>query len=256
MAVQLVSTGRRCERRARFVDYHRTRSRDLRDRLVRRHLPLARRLAYRFARRGIPIDDLYQVASIGLIHAVERFDPTRGVPFDVFASPTILGEIRHHFRDRSWDLRVPRRLQNLHLAVEATVEQLRVRLCRAPTVAELARAIGVGEEEIVEAIEAGAVYNTAPLAEDRPEDRPGPPDAPDDPLRVEDPWLTAAVDRLLIATVIDELAPRRRLIVRLYFWEGLSQDAIAERLGLSQMHVSRLLRASLAQLRGLLEDDE
>ncbi|HET8930350.1 MAG TPA: sigma-70 family RNA polymerase sigma factor, partial [Acidimicrobiales bacterium] len=117
MQLQLVSTQRRHERRARFIDYHRSGNPDLRDRLVRRHLPLARRLAARYARRGVPAEDLFQVASIGLIHAVDRYDPRRGIAFDVFATPTILGEIKHHFRDRSWDLRVPRRVQDRYLAI-------------------------------------------------------------------------------------------------------------------------------------------
>lgn len=263
---------RRHERRARFVDYRRSRSADLRDRLVRRHLPLARRIAMRFVRRGIPLDDLHQVASIGLIHAVDRFDPGRGVPFDAFAVPTIVGEIKHHFRDRSWDVHVSRRLQELHLRVNATVDHLAGELGRSPTVPEISAAVDASVEEVVEAIEAGAAYSAASLyspttaadtavAVSMEWRSPRPPrrgPSVDDLLTVDDPWLISAVDRVLVGDLLANLPERERRVVEMRYWEHCSQEAIARRLGISQMHVSRLLRRSLEKLRDTitLEDDE
>lgn len=256
MQLQLVATPPGHERRARFVDYHRSGSPDLRDRLVRRHLPLARSLARRFARRGIPLDDLNQVASIGLIQAVDRFDPDRGVPFESFATPTIIGEIKHHFRDRSWDLRVPRRVRDLHLRVNAAIDRATGQFGRSPTVAELAAMVGVAEEEVVEAIDAGAVYHTRPMS------LSAVPNGADlkrrlpESLLAEDPRFDAAEARLVVHGLLGDLPPREELIVRMYYWDRASQDAIAARLGVSQMHVSRLLRQSLERLRdGLGVDD-
>jgi len=255
MPLQLVSTGRRPERRARFVDYHRNGSPDLRERLVKRHLPLARRLAARFARRGVPYEDLYQVASIGLIHAVDRFDPGRGIPFDVYAAPTIVGEIKHHFRDRSWDLRVPRRVQDLHLAVNTAVERLSAQLGRSPTIGELARAVGAADEDVVEAIDAGGAFNTRPILSAVPgNDDDRRPDA-DVMLAVDDAALDGVEDRLMIARLVEESPPREALILRMYFWDRRSQAVIAERLGISQMHVSRLLRRSIDRMRARLAID-
>lgn len=253
MQAQLVT--RRHERRARFVDYHRSGSPDLRDRLVRRHLPLAKRVASRFARRGVPFEDLYQVASIGLIQAVERFDPARGIPFPAFAAPTIVGEIKHHFRDRAWDLRVPRRLQDLLLAVNAAVERLTTQLGRSPSIAELARAVGAAEEDVIAAIDAGGAFNARSM------DAPG--GSRDEHVSLElggilgsdDPMFASVEDRLLVARLLGELPARQALIVHLSYWDRLSQDEIAERLGISQMHVSRLLRRSISQLRTICDVD-
>lgn len=255
MQLQLVSTQRRHERRARFIDYHRSGSPDLRDRLVRRHLPLARRLARRYARRGVPADDLFQVASIGLIHAVDRYDPRRGIPFDVYATPTILGEIKHHFRDRAWDLRVPRGVQDRYLAVNVAIEGLNAQLGRAPSISELARSLGAADEEIVEAIEAGGAYNARPIIETGSATGALVQGVESECLLVDDPRFAATEDRLVITELIADLEPREQLIVRLYYWKGMSQDAIAARLGISQMHVSRLLRRSIARLHDLLESD-
>jgi RNA polymerase sigma-B factor len=238
------------------VDYHRNGSPDLRERLVKRHLPLARRLAARFARRGVPYDDLYQVASIGLIHAVDRFDPERGIPFDVYAAPTIVGEIKHHFRDRSWDLRVPRRVQELHLAVNAAIERLATQLGRSPTIGELAQAVGAADEDIVEAIDAGGAFNTQPILGAAPGSDDGPRHGADAILGSDDGSLDGVEDRLMITRLIDECPPREALILRMYFWDRRSQSLIAERLGISQMHVSRLLRRSIERMRVAFETDE
>ncbi len=256
MPLQLVSTGRRPERRARFADYHRSGSPDLRDRLVRRHLPLARRLAARFVRRGVPYDDLYQVASIGLIHAVDRFDPERGIPFDVYAAPTIVGEIKHHFRDRSWDLRVPRRVQDLHLAVNAAVERLAPQLGRSPTIGELAQAVGAADEDVVEAMDAGGAFNTRPIVAAASPNHDELRHEAGAILGADDASLLGVEDRLTISRLMEELPPREALILRMYFWDRRSQALIAERLGISQMHVSRLLRRSIERMRAAFEAAE
>lgn len=239
------------DRRARFVDYRRTRRSDLRDRLVRRHMPLAERIAGRYRHRGVPYDDLVQTASVGLIHAVDRFDPDRGVPFEAFASPTITGEIKRHFRDRAWDLRVPRRLQEHYLAVNAAIDRLSQRGAGTPTVEEIARTVGLAAEEVVEAFEVGVAFNADSLA--RPwGDDDGATLA--DVVHTDDAWVFAAVDRLLVDDLMDLLPAREQLIVHMRFWDGLSQSAIAQRLSISQMHVSRLLRRSYDRLRDVLGD--
>lgn len=249
MTMPILLPDGRVERRARFVDYRRTGRSDLRDRLVRRHLPLAERIAGRFRRRGIAYDDLVQTASVGLIHAVDRFDPDRGVPFEAFASPTIAGEIKKHFRDRAWELQVPARVKGRYVAVNRTIEQLTQRHGRAPTVDEVARQVGFGREKVVEALDAGAAYRADSLA--RPRGTDGTMTLADT-VGDEDTWLFDVVDRLLVEELLGTLAEREQLILHLRFWDGMSQAAIAARLGVSQMHVSRLLRRSYERLRGVL----
>lgn len=251
MAMHWAWADGRVERRARFVDYRRTGSAELRDRLVRRHMPLAERIAGRFQRRGVAYDDLVQTASVGLIHAVDRYDPDRGVPFEAFASPTITGEIKRHFRDRGWELRVPRRLKQRYLTVNAVVERLTQQRGQAPTVTEVATMARLSVEEVVEALEAGTAYTTQSLARPRSVEGTG---TLEDTLGAVDPRLFAAVDQVLVDDLLGLLPPREQLIVHLRFWDELSQRAIAERLGISQMHVSRLLRRSYARLREVLED--
>lgn len=236
----------RDERLERFVELRRTGCPKLRDELVAQHLMLARHLASRFANRGVPFDDLFQVASVGLVNAVDRFDPTYGSPFAAFAAPTILGEIKRHFRDRAWDLRVPRRLQELHLELHAVIGRLTQELGHSPSVGELAAATRSSEEEIVEAIEAGRAFNTSSIdgatslrAELEIEYA----------LHEDDAAMEQVDERLLVAEVIETLPPRDRLIVRLRYWERLSQSEIANRLGISQMHVSRLLSRCHDQLQ-------
>ncbi len=233
-------------RHARFVELQDTGDPALRDELVHAHLLLARHLASRFANRGVPFEDLFQVASLGLVHAVDRFDPSMGVPFGAFATPTILGEIKRHFRDRSWDLRIPRRMQELHLEVNAVVGQLTQELGRSPTVGELAAATRSSDEEVVEAIEAGRAFNVSTI---EPSSTARPSSEVERALLTDDMNLQNAEVRLLVERLLSTLAPREQLIMRLRFWEHLSQDEIARRLGISQMHVSRLLARSLAALQ-------
>lgn len=234
------------DRLERFAELRRTGDDGLRDELVAQHLSLARHLASRFANRGVPFEDLFQVASMGLVHAVDRFDPAFGTSFGAFAAPTILGEIKRHFRDRAWDLRVPRRLQELHLELNAMIGTLTQDLGRSPTIRELAAAARASEEEVVEAVEAGRAFNARSIDLASPQ---CPSAEVERALRQVDTALERADERLLVAHLLDTLEPRERLIMRLRYWERLSQAEIAQRLGISQMHVSRLLARSLARFQ-------
>jgi len=240
--------------RQRFRDLKDTGDRAIRDELIEAHLRLAEHLARRFNNRGVPLEDLVQVASLGLVKAVERFEPERGLEFSTFATPTIVGELKRHFRDKGWAVRVPRRIQELHVEVNSLVGTLTQRLGRSPTIEELARASGTSEEEVLEAMEAAQAYRSTSI------DAPG---GGEDPglglagrLGDEDSNLFAAENRMLVETLIDTLPKREQLIMRLRFYESMTQSQIAARLGISQMHVSRLLARSLAQLRSHLEQDD
>jgi RNA polymerase sigma-B factor len=233
-----------------WVEFASTRDPVLRDKLISENLGLARRLAHRFAHRGQSYDDLAQVASIALIKAVDRYDPERNVKFSTFATGTIIGELKRHFRDRGWAVRAPRRVQELYLELGTTIETLGHQLGRSPTVPELARATGSSEEAIVEAIEAGQGYRSASL------------DAPvvggatlGDTLSTEDAAAALVEQRSVLEPALALLPERNRDIVKLRFIDGLTQSEIAIRIGISQMHVSRLLATSLAQLREAFADD-
>jgi len=237
--------------RQRFRDFEATGDRAIRDELIEAHLRLAEHLARRFNNRGVPLEDLVQVASLGLVKAVERFEPERGLEFSTFATPTIVGELKRHFRDKGWAVRVPRRIQELHVEVNSLVGTMTQRLGRSPTIEELARASSTSEEEVLEAMEAAQAYRSASI------------DAPtggDDSslglagqLGDEDINLFAAENRMLVTSLVDTLPKREQLIMRLRFYEGMTQSQIADRLDISQMHVSRLLARSLGQLRDRLE---
>ena len=222
--------------------------------VLERHLPLVRALASRYAGRGEPIDDLVQVGSIGLVLALKRFDTARGVPFKSFAIPTIVGEIRRHFRDRAWALHVPRGLKELSLRVTRTAEQLTAELGRSPTVAELARAINVGEDEIVDALDIANAYSTRSIHETQFDD--GEDDSYREALGQTDPGFVEVEESAVVEAGLAALDARSRRIVELRFFDGRTQSEIAAELGISQMHVSRLLRQSLELMRGRLEDQE
>jgi RNA polymerase sigma-B factor len=227
-----------------WVEFASTRDPSLREKLITENLGLARRLAHRFAHRGQSYDDLAQVASIALIKAVDRFDPERNVKFSTFATGTIIGELKRHFRDRGWAVRAPRRVQELYLELGTTIESLGHELGRSPTVPELARATDASEESIVEAIEAGQGYRSASL------DAPAVGGATlGDSLSSEDSATALVEERSVLEPALALLPERNREIVRLRFLDGLTQSEIATRIGISQMHVSRLLSTSLAQLR-------
>jgi RNA polymerase sigma-B factor len=226
----------------RFREYKRTRDRELRNALVERHIELARALARRFANRNEPLDDLEQVAMLGVLKAVERFDPERGTPFAVFAVPTVLGELRRHFRDHGWMVRVPRRIQNLHLHMGALVTELAQRLGRSPTVQELAEAAGVEQEDVLEALEAANCYRPSALV--------GSTTGADPAERVGliDDDLASADDRVSLLPLLEQLPPQQQRIIYLRYFEDMTQGEIAQEMGVSQMQVSRLLARSLSEL--------
>jgi len=236
-----------------FVEYRATGDRALRNQLVEEHVRLAEFLARRFAQRGEPIDDLRQVALLGLLKAVERFDPDRGVQFSSFATPTILGELKRHFRDRGWAVRVPRRIQELNLQLSETVATLSQDLGRSPTPAEIAQRAGVREEDVLESMEAGSLYRLASLDAKWSDDDSN---SPGQQLGELDAELMGVDDRVTVAALLSRLPAREQRIVYLRFFEGLTQSEIAESVGLSQMHVSRLLVQSLRALGSEVESPE
>lgn len=218
-----------------------------RDALVTLHLPLVQFLARRFRDRGEPLEDLVQVGTIGLIKAVDRFDPERGVEFSTYATPTIVGEIKRHFRDKGWAIRVPRHLQELRLALTKATEELTHEMLRAPTVHELAAHLSISDDEVLQGLECGRAYNTQsidPLLD---------PDDDDVPLAAivgsVDPALERAEDRHALRPLMEKLPERERRMIEMRFFGNMTQTEIAEQLGISQMHVSRLLTRTLAGLR-------
>ena len=225
----------------------------LRDELVEIHLPLVEYLARRFRNRGEPLDDLVQVATIGLIKSVDRFDLERGVEFSTYATPTIVGEIKRHFRDKGWAIRVPRRLQELKLALTKATSELSQKNGRAPTVGELATFLGLSDEEILEGLESANAYSAVSL--DAPDGGDDDSPAVADSLGMVDEALEGVEYRESLKPLLEKLPPREKKILMLRFFGGMTQSQIAGELGISQMHVSRLLARTLAQLReGLLAD--
>ncbi|AQT81272.1 RNA polymerase subunit sigma [Mycolicibacterium litorale] len=223
-----------------------------RDRIVERCLPLADHIARRFDGRGEPRDDLVQVARVGLVNAVIRFDVETGSDFVSFAVPTIMGEVRRHFRDNSWSVKVPRRLKELHLRLGTATSELSQRLGRAPTASELAEELGMEREEVVEGLVAGSSYNTLSIdsgGSGSDEDAP----AIVDTLGDVDLSLDQIENREALRPLLAALPERERTVLLLRFFESLTQTQIAERVGISQMHVSRLLAKSLTRLRDQLE---
>jgi RNA polymerase sigma-B factor len=212
---------------------------EARNELVTAHLGLARSLARRFAGRGEPLEDLEQVAYEGLAKAVERFDPERGTSFAAFAVPTVVGEIKRHFRDHTWATKVPRAAKELATRLASATETLSSRLGRSPRVSELAEELGVPEETVIEALDARAAYRPTSLSTPTGQDEGR---TLEDSLGTDDRGYTQAEARLTVRRLLEELPPRERRILELRFFEELSQDEIAVRIGISQMHVSRLLR--------------
>src|SRR4051794_29885155 len=218
----------------------------LRDRAIEAWLPLARHLAHRYSGRGEPTDDLVQTATVGLIKAVDKFDPERGVDFAGYAIPTIIGEIKRHFRDRTWSIRVPRRLQELRLAITQANATLSHVLNRPPLVADVAAHLGITEEEVLEGLEGARAYNTTSLS--TPIGAEGGTEL-SDTLGGEDHEYELADIRATLAPALETLDDRERRIVVLRFYGNLTQSQIAEQVGISQMHVSRLLARALSKLR-------
>jgi len=230
----------------KFLEYRRTRDRALRNELVEDHMRLAEFLARRFAHRGEALDDLRQVALVGLLKAVERFEPERGLQFSSFAMPTIVGELKRHFRDRGWAVRVPRRVQELHLELDRTIATLSQELGRPPTPREIADRAGVQEEDVLESMEASSLYRLPSIDAFRGGDDPS--TAPAERLGDLDPEMDAVDNRIAVSELLSVLPEREQRIVYLRFFEGLTQSEIAEHVGISQMHVSRLLVRSLETL--------
>lgn len=238
---------------ARLLEASRAGDDEARERLVNRYLPLVRSLASRYAGRGEPLEDLVQVGSIGLLLAIERFDLERGVQFTTYAVPTIVGEIQRHFRDRAWALHVPRRMKELSVRLTRTVGTMTAELGRAPTIAELAQAVGTEEDEIVEALETSHAFSTRSLSQPLGASA-GEDETMQDLLGVDEAGYGEVEDGVLVETGLAALDARERRIVELRFFEGLTQSEIAARIGISQMHVSRLLRRALHTMRGRLQD--
>lgn len=237
-----------------FRQLRKTGDPELRAELARLHLPLVEYLAKRFKDRGEPLDDLVQVGSVGLLKAIDRFDLERGVEFSTYATPTIVGELKRYFRDKGWAVRVPRRLQELSLRLNKVVAQLTQDLGRSPTVPEIAQQVGVSEEEVLEALESGQAYSTTSL------DAPAGNEEEDTPQRLERMGEDdVALDNLeyfaSLAPLIEQLPQREREILYLRFFRGMTQSRIADQVGISQMHVSRLLTRILEFLREGMDND-
>ena len=234
-----------------FARYRQTHDRELRNELIEHHVELAESLARRYARRGEPFDDLRQVALVGLLKAVERFDADHGSAFVSFAVPTIRGELRRHFRDHGWAIKVPRRLQELRLEFDTLTSRVGHELGRSPTLAELAEAADTTVETVIQAMEVTEMYRLRSI--DRPPTAGGSRTAADR-LGGADPDLAGTEARVLLRGLLEELPTRDRRIVYLRYFEQMTQAEIAEMVGLSQMHVSRLLSRSLATLASLCTD--
>ncbi len=222
-----------------------------RERIVERCLPLADHIARRFDGRGEPREDLVQVARVGLVNAINRFDVETGSDFVSFAVPTIMGEVRRHFRDNSWSVKVPRRLKELHLRLGAATAELSQRLGRAPTASELAEELDMDREEVIEGLVAGSSYNTLSIDSGGEGDEDAP--AIVDTLGDVDDGLDQIENRETLRPLLAQLPERERTVLLLRFFESMTQTQIAERVGVSQMHVSRLLAKSLARLRDQLQ---
>ncbi len=226
--------------------YHEGGDTGAREQLIQRHLPLVRSLARRYAGRGEALEDIEQVGAIGLIKAIDRFELERDVSLATYATPNVVGEIKRHFRDKGWAIRVPRALQELNASMSGAIERLTVKLSRSPSIGEIAEELETTPEHVLEALEVGSAYSTVSLS-----GGPG-GDEELDPLETigeEDEGFQRSEDRAALAPALQRLPPREREILRMRFEEGLPQTQIAQRVGLSQMHVSRLIRKSLAEMR-------
>jgi RNA polymerase sigma-B factor len=267
-AAELNGNGTETERRARDAEYEHLvpllaeyaaldpedpRREGMRDRLVTGYLPVAQHIARRFSHRGEPLDDLVQVATVGLINAVDRFQPDRGSDFFSFAIPTISGEVRRHFRDQGWSMRVPRRLKDMHVSINAVVAELSQGLGRAPRPSEIAARLGVPTSEVLEGLEAAQAYRSSSLDEMLNSTDGGA--TLGELLGEADAELERVEYQQALEPLLSELPQRERTILMLRFFGNMTQTQIADRVGISQMHVSRLLAQTLVRLRQRLEAD-
>jgi RNA polymerase sigma-B factor len=235
--------------------YHEEGDLHAREKLIEQYMSLVRSLARRYSYRGEQLEDLVQIGAIGLIKAIDRFDLERGVELTTYATPNIIGEIKRHFRDKGWAVRVPRGLQELNVQLSRLMEQLTVQLSRSPTIPELAKASGSTEEEVLEALESGRAYSSLSLSTG------GGGDGEDDldPLESigsEEQQYEVSENRAVLAPGFKALDERERMILQLRFFDGLTQSQIAQQVGISQMHVSRLIRRSLEKIREEIASDE
>jgi RNA polymerase sigma-B factor len=241
------------EDRRLLTRYHREGDPAAREQLVTRFLPLARQLARRYQRGGEQLDDLVQVASLGLLKAIDRFDPARETAFSSFAVPTILGELKRHFRDKGWSVRVPRDLQELAVKVDRVGDEMSRELGRAPTPTEIAERTSTTLEQVLEAREASAAYRAVSLDRPRTDDEDE-SESYADAMGADDPGFRLAEAAATVERLMQVLTDREREVLRLRFEEDLTQSEIGERVGVSQMHVSRLIRQSIARLRDEAEE--
>jgi RNA polymerase sigma-B factor len=225
-----------------------------REQLLERYLPLARRLARRYGRAEEPMDDLVQVASLGLLKAIDRFDASREVVFSSYAVPTILGELKRHFRDRTWSVRVPRDLQELVLQVDRAVSALSLDEGRSPSVGDIARQLEISEEQVLEALEAAGAYRASSLDAPRSVQGEETDESMGDALGIDEKGFERAEERATLEPLFARISSRERLVLELRFGEDLTQAEIGERIGVSQMQVSRLIRQALARLRVGLDE--
>jgi RNA polymerase sigma-B factor len=235
--------------------YHEQGDLQAREQLIEQYMSLVRSLARRYAYRGEQFDDLVQIGAIGLIKAIDRFDVNRGVELTTYATPNIIGEIKRHFRDRSWAVRVPRGLQELNVQVSKLIEQLTVELSRSPTIPELAQAAGVEEEAVLEALESGRAHSSLSLSQGTGQEDGDEIDPLESLGKIEHEY-EVSEDRAVLAPGFRVLDPRERTILHLRFFEGLTQSQIAQQVGISQMHVSRLIRRALEKIREEIAAEE
>src|SRR5512132_3645986 len=235
--------------------YHEEGDLQAREQLIEQYMSLVRSLARRYSYRGEQLEDLVQIGAIGLIKAIDRFDLNRGVELTTYATPNIIGEIKRHFRDKGWSVRVPRGLQELNVQLSRLVEQLTVQLGRSPTIPELAKAAEVSDEEVLEALESGRAYSSLSLSAGPGQDEDGDLD-PLESLGTEEHEYEVSEDRAILEPGFRVLEERERTILHLRFFKGLTQSQIAQEVGISQMHVSRLIRRSLEKIREEIAADE
>ena len=237
-----------------FYRYKQKGDTDARDQLIVNHLNLVRFLASKFKNRGESLEDLVQVGTIGLIKAIDRFEPDRGLEFTTYATPTIMGEIKRHFRDKGWSVRVPRRLQELSAKVNQVTDELTNQLQRSPSVEEIAEHLGTTVDEVLEAMESSSAYSSVPLeGGGATEDEESP--SVIDHYATEDADLAASDDRIVLEEAIADFSPRERDVIHMRFVDGLTQVEIAERLGVSQVQVSRLLRRTLRRIQDKIDPE-
>lgn len=236
-----------------FFEFQKTKDEEIREKLIMYHISLVHGLAKKFVDRGIPLDSLISVGTIGLINAVDRYDTSKGVKFSTYATHLILGEIRRYFRDKTWGVKVSRKVRELNKLIQEAIEEMTIKLGRSPTISEIAKKMDVSNEEIIEALEAGNGYNPCSLdAVTKPEN--GKDYSLLNYLNSENQDIEQFYARLDLEEALHYLQKREQIIIRLYYFDDVSQTKIAQRLGISQMHVSRLLKQALANLKKIIKD--